>query len=161
RISTLAAQLLGSALMAHMALLALPAAAQAPHTLPASLAPAGTPVLVAKEGGTGEVFSEGVVADWAGNVYFNQQANQDRTMILTVGSDTSKAWRRAADDPNGMWLDSQNRLIICQQKAIVRVKAGATWDNQTDTLYKYTGNNAFNDVTGDSKDNLYFTNFTG
>lgn len=142
---------------------ALPAAAQGPHTLPANLAPAGTPVLIAKEGGATAVFSEGVAADWAGNVYSNQQDNQDRTMILKVGTDTSKAWRKAVDDPNGMWLDPQNRLNICQMKAIVRVKAGATWDNQVDTLYKYptsTGQ-AFNDITGDSKGNLYFTNFQG
>ncbi len=154
RLSLLAALSLGAACSA---------VAQVSHTLPSDLAPAGAPVLLAKEGGTGSVFSEGVAADWAGNVYFNQQDTQDRTMILKVGSDTAKAWRKASDDPNGMWLDSQNRLVICQQNAIVRVKAGETWDSKTDTLYKYpsgTGQ-AFNDVTGDSKDNLYFTNFQG
>ena len=104
-----------------------------------------------------------MAADWSGNIYSNQQDDNDRTMQLKVGADTSKAWRKAVDDPNGMWLDTQNRLVICQKNAIVRVKAGATWDNKTDTLYKYpsgTGQ-AFNDVTGDSKDNLYFTNFQG
>jgi sugar lactone lactonase YvrE len=42
----------------------------------------------------------------------------------------------------------------------VRVKAGAAFDNQTDTLYKNAGQD-LNDVTGDSKGNLFFTNYMG
>ncbi len=134
--------------------------AQTLHTLPPSLAAPGTPELTKRAGGT--VFGEGVVADWQGNVYFNEMGSNNRTMRLKVGEDTAHPWRKAADAPNGMWLDTQNRIIICQAKAIVRVKAGETFDNQTDTLYKYpnSGEN-FNDVTGDSKDNLFFTNFNG
>jgi gluconolactonase len=134
--------------------------AQSPHTLDTSLALPGTPVLTLRQGGN--VFAEGVAADWEGNVYFNEMDNNDRTMRLAVGQDTAKPWRQAKDDPNGMWVDIQNRLVICQTGAIVRVKTGAAFDNQTDTLYKYTsGGQAFNDVTGDSRDNLYFTNFRG
>lgn len=137
------------------------AMAQAPHTLPATLAVPGTPALTKRVGG--DVFGEGVAADWQGNVYFNEMGQNMRTMQLKVGQDTAKVWRQAKDNPNGIWLDTQNRLVICQTRAIVRVKAGAAFDNQTDTLYKYpagTGQD-FNDVTGDSKDNFYFTNFNG
>jgi sugar lactone lactonase YvrE len=144
-------------------LLAAAASGQSPHTLPDSLAAAGAPVLIPRTGGAGAtVFAEGVAADWAGNVYYNEMDNSNKTMRLQAGADTAKFWRQAKDVPNGMWLDTQNRLVICQQKAIVRVKTGAAFDNLTDTLYKYpsAGEN-FNDVTGDSRDNLYFTNFNG
>lgn len=132
-----------------------------PHTLPAALAAPGTPIQIPKQGPG--VFAEGVISDWSGNVYSNEMGNARRTMRLAAGGDTSKAWRSANDAPNGMWVDTQNRIIICQQRAIVRVKAAAVFDNRTDTLYAYpagTGRD-FNDVTGDSKDNLYFTNFEG
>jgi gluconolactonase len=139
------------------------ALAQGPHTLPATIAEPGTPILIPKIGPS--VFAEGVAADWDGNVYSNEMDNARRTMQLKVGADTLKPWRNANDVPNGMWVDTQNRLIICQTRAIVRVKTGATFDNQTDTLYKYPAGapspQDFNDVTGDSRDNLYFTNFNG
>jgi sugar lactone lactonase YvrE len=149
-----------SILAALAFLAALPAAAQVDHTLPNDLAAPGKPTLIPKEGAS--VFGEGVAADWQGNVYSNEMGTADRTMQLKVGADSAKQWRKANDDPNGMWLDSRNNLVICQTRAIVRVKAGAAFDNQTDTLYKYpSGGQDFNDVTGDSKDNLYFTNFNG
>jgi sugar lactone lactonase YvrE len=132
-----------------------------PHTLSATLADPGTPAKVAKQGPS--VFAEGVASDWSGNVYSNEMDMARRTMRLAVGSDTSKAWRTAIDKPNGIWLDQQNRLVICQTRALVRVKAAEVFDNLTDTLYAYpagTGRD-FNDVTGDSQDNLYFTNFEG
>lgn len=132
-----------------------------PHTLPSELAAPGSPVLVPKIGG--DVFGEGVIADWDGNIYNNEMGTNNRTMQLKVGQDTSKPWRTAKDAPNGMWLDTKNRIVICQTRAMVRVKAGSPWDGMTDTLYKYpagTGQD-FNDVTGDSQDNLYFTNFQG
>ncbi|MEO7424967.1 MAG: SMP-30/gluconolactonase/LRE family protein [Fibrobacteria bacterium] len=143
-------------------LLIAAAGAQTPHTLPADLADAGTPVLIPRTGGAGAtVFGEGVTADWQGNVYFGEQDQSNKTMQLKAGQDTAKFWRQAADNPNGMWLDySQNRIVICQQHALVRVKAGAAFDNQTDTLYKNTGQD-LNDVTGDSKGNLFFTNYMG
>jgi gluconolactonase len=133
-----------------------------PHTLPPDLADPGTPVLLPRKGGAGSyVFGEGVASDWQGNVYCNEQDQSNKTMQLKAGQDTVKAWRQAADNPNGMWLDyTQNKLVICQQHAIVRVKAGAAFDNQTDTLYKYDGED-FNDITGDSKGNLFFTNYMG
>jgi sugar lactone lactonase YvrE len=134
--------------------------AQSNHTLPAHLAAPGAPALMPRV--SPMVFGEGVAADWQGNVYFNEMDQNNRTMQVKVGQDSGRIWRQAKDTPNGIWLDTENRLIICQTRAIVRVKAGATFDNKTDTLYKYpnTGEN-FNDVTGDSKDNLYFTNFNG
>lgn len=134
--------------------------AQANHTLPADLAAPGAPSLMPRVGTS--VFAEGVAADWQGNVYFNEMDQNNRTMQVKVGQDSGRIWRQAKDTPNGMWLDTQNRLVICQSRAIVRVKAGAAFDNKTDTLYKYaaTGQD-FNDVTGDSQDNLYFTNFNG
>lgn len=138
----------------------VPAQAQGPHTLDSSLAEPGAPVLTFRQGGN--VFGEGVAADWEGSVYFNEMDNNDRTMRLAAGQDTARPWRQAKDDPNGMWVDTQNRIVICQTGAIVRVKAGASFDNRTDTLFRYvSGGQAFNDVTGDSKDNLYFTNFQG
>src|SRR5688500_10304488 len=102
------------------------ARAQSPHTLPADLANAGTPVLIPRTGGAGAtVFGEGVAADWQGNVYFNELDASNKTMQLKVGQDTAKPWRQAADNPNGLWLDyTQNRIVICQQHALVRVKAG-------------------------------------
>lgn len=141
--------------------LSLAAFAQGDHTLPASLAAPGKAVLIPKVGAG--VFGEGVAADWQGNVYSNEMGTSNKTMRLAVGADTSKPWRQAKDAPNGMWLDTQGRLVICQTRAIVRVKPDAAFDNRTDTLYAYpsgTGQD-FNDVTGDSKDNLYFTNFNG
>lgn len=134
--------------------------AQSAHTLPASLAAPGAAAPLPRVGP--DVFGEGVAADWQGNVYFNEMGSNNRTMQVKAGQDSAKAWRSAKDAPNGIWLDTQNRLIICQAKAIVRVKAGAAFDGKTDTLYKYpnTGSD-FNDVTGDSKDNIYFTNFAG
>lgn len=136
------------------------AVAQAPHSLPATLAVPGTPVLTLRAGA--DVFGEGVAADWQGNVYFNEMGPNNRTMQLKVGQDSARIWRQAKDAPNGMWIDTQNRLVICQTRALVRVKPGSTFDDKTDTLYKYpaTGQD-FNDVSGDSKDNLYFTNFNG
>jgi sugar lactone lactonase YvrE len=148
--------------LAAALLLAASARAQGPHSLPDSLAAPGTPVLIPRSGGAGAiVFGEGVASDWQGNVYFNEQDQSNKTMQLKVGQDTAKPWRQAADNPNGMWLDyMQNRLVICQQKALVRVKAGGAFDNQIDTLYKNTGQD-LNDVTGDSKGNLFFTNYMG
>lgn len=141
--------------------LAAAAQAQSPHTLSPTLADPGTPVLIPRTGGgSGYVFGEGVVADSQGNVYCGEQSSSNKTMQLKVGQDTAKFWRQAADNPSGMWLDPQNRIIICQQHAIVRVKAGAAFDNQTDTLYK-AGGEDFNDITGDSKGNLFFTNYMG
>jgi gluconolactonase len=142
--------------------LAAAARAQSPHTLPADLADAGTPVLIPRTGGGGTtVFGEGVAADWQGNVYFNEQDASNKTMQLKAGQETAKPWRQAADNPNGMWLDyTQDRIVICQQRALVRVKAGSAFDNQTDTLYKNNGQD-LNDVTGDSKGNLFFTNYMG
>jgi sugar lactone lactonase YvrE len=134
--------------------------AQNSHTLPANLAAPGTPVLMPRI--SAPVFAEGVASDWQGNVYFNEMDMNNRTMQVKVGQDSGRIWRQAKDKPNGMWLDTENRIIICQARAIVRVKAGAAFDNKTDTLYKYpaTGQE-FNDVTGDSRNNLYFTNFNG
>jgi gluconolactonase len=153
---------LPDALAAALLLAAAAARAQAAHSLPDSLAAPGTPLLIPRTGGAGAtVFGEGVASDWQGNVYFNEQDQSNKTMQLKAGQDTAKAWRQAADNPNGMWLDyMQNRLVICQQHALVRVKAGAAFDNQTDTLYKNTGQD-LNDVTGDSKGNLFFTNYMG
>lgn len=134
--------------------------AQPNHTLPANLAEPGAPVLTLRV--TDTVFGEGVAADWQGNMYYNEMGPRNRTMILPVGKDSSKAWRNAKDAPNGIWLDSKNGLVICQQHAIIRVKPGATYDNVVDTLYKDSlKGKDFNDVTGDSKDNLFFTNFLG
>ncbi|MDQ3001556.1 MAG: SMP-30/gluconolactonase/LRE family protein [Fibrobacterota bacterium] len=134
--------------------------AQGAHTLPSALAGPGTPALMPRVGGT--VFGEGVASDWQGNVYFNEMGSNNRTMQVKVGQDSGRIWRTAKDAPNGIWLDTQNRLIICQKMAIVRVKPTAVFDGMTDTLYKYSGTGQdFNDVTGDSKDNLYFTNFNG
>lgn len=137
--------------------------AQGNHTLPASLAAPGAPVLIPKVGGN--VFAEGVAADWQGNVYYNEMDANNRTMRLAAGADTCKPWRQAKDAPNGMWIDTQGRILICQVRAIVRVNPGAVFDNRTDTLYAYpAGTGAgqdFNDVTGDSKDNFFFTNFNG
>ena len=137
-------------------------AASTSHSLPTSLADSGAPVLIPRTGGAGNtVFGDGVAADWQGNVYCNEQDRSNKTMQLKAGQDTVKVWRQAADNPNGMWLDySQNKVVICQQHALVRVKAGATFDNQTDTLYKNTGPD-LNDVTGDSRGNLFFTNYMG
>lgn len=138
-------------------------AAQTAHTLPDSLAVAGTsPTLTLRQGGP--VFGEGVAADWQGNVYFNEMGTNNRTMRLLAGQDSSKPWRQAKDAPNGMWLDNANRLIICQTRAIVRANPeGTVFDGITDTLFKDTeaGAQDFNDVTGDSKNNLYFTNYNG
>lgn len=148
--------------LAVVLFLAAMARAQSPHTLDATLADPGTPVLVPRTGGGGAtVFGEGVVADWQGNVYFNEQDASNKTMQLKAGQDTAKPWRQAADNPNGMWLDhAQNRIVICQQHALVRVKAGTAFDNLTDTLYRNTAQD-LNDVTGDSKGNLFFTNYMG
>jgi len=135
-------------------------AAQPNHTLPASLAAPGAPILTPRV--TETVFGEGVAADWQGNVYYNEMGSEKRTMILPVGKDSSKEWRKSVDNPNGMWVDTQNRLVICQSRAIIRVNTGATYDNKVDTLYKvFVDNQEFNDVTGDSHDNLFFTNFQG
>jgi len=61
-----------------------------------------------------------------------------------------------------MWVDTQNRLIICQTRAIIRVNTGATYDNKIDTLFKDSVyKQDFNDVSRDSHDNLFFTNFKG
>jgi sugar lactone lactonase YvrE len=134
--------------------------AQGNHSLSAMLAAPGAPVLMPRV--SASVFSEGVAADWQGNVYFNEMDQNKRTMQVKAGQDSGRIWRQAKDIPNGMWLDTENRLIICQQRAIVRIKAGAAFDNKTDTLYKYaTTGQDLNDVTGDSKDNLYFTNYDG
>jgi sugar lactone lactonase YvrE len=147
--------------LAAALLLASAARAQSPHTLPDSLAAPGTPILIPRTGGAGSfVFGEGVVADWQGNVYFGEQDQSNKTMQLKAGQDTAKFWRQAADNPSGMWLDAQNRIVICHQHALVRVKAGAAFDNKTDTLYKNSGQD-LNDVTGDSKGNLFFTNYMG
>lgn len=143
--------------------LSLGAFAQGNHTLPASLAAPGAPVLLPKVGA--DVFGEGVAADWQGNVYYNEMSPSNRTMRLAAGADTCKPWRQANDPPNGMWIDTQGRLLICQTRALVRVNPGAVFDNRTDTLFAYpSGANTgqdFNDVTGDSRDNFFFTNFNG
>lgn len=136
--------------------------AQSAHTLPDTLAAPGTPVLTPRET-LGTVFAEGVASDWDGNVYFNEMDNNNRTLRLPVAGGEAKVWRQAKDTPNGMWVDPQGRLVICQAKAIVRVSTANPFDGNTDTLYKVTPQTSgdFNDVTGDSKGNLYFTNFSG
>src|SRR5688500_8861907 len=77
--------------------LTLGAFAQENHTLPASLAAPGKPVLIPKVGGN--VFGEGVAAAWHGNVFYNVMDNNKRTMRLAVRADTCKPWRSAADAP--------------------------------------------------------------
>jgi gluconolactonase len=134
---------------------------QSPHTLPSNLAAPGTPTLTLRET-SGTVFAEGVAADWNGNVFFNEMDNNNRTMRLPVAGGEAKIWRQAKDTPNGMWMDPEGRLVICQSKAIVRVSTIHPFDGETDTLYRATGTTGeFNDVTGDSQGNLFFTNFNG
>ena len=61
---------------------------------------------------TGFKFTEGPVADSAGNVYFTDQPN-DRIMKWTVGDNSFSTFMQPAGRANGLEFDGKDHLIAC------------------------------------------------
>jgi gluconolactonase len=88
-------------------LLAFSPARQTPPATQSIVAPGASLVKL----GDGYAFTEGPVADKAGNVYFTDQPN-DRIMLWTVDNKVSE-WLKPAGRSNGMWFDHKGNLISC------------------------------------------------
>ena len=117
-------------------------------------------------------FTEGPAVDRDGNVYFTELVFQ-RIMKLTPKGVLS-VFREGSNNANGMLIDPQGRLVICEGASSQRMGVTQTFKPQVTRTDLKTGTievlaSAYqgkpfdgpNDVTIDSKGRLYFTDLTG
>jgi gluconolactonase len=101
-------------------------------------------------------FTEGPALDAAGNLYFSDYPN-DRIMRLSPDGEVT-VFRQPGGGANGMIVDQQDRLVICQARArrVARLEKDGT---ETVLADKYNGQPFFgpNDVAIDSRGRIYFT----
>jgi len=106
-------------------------------------------------------FPEGPAADLQGNVYFSDISNNK---IYFWNADTNQIvlYRDDFELPNGLMLDAQGRLVVCEmgRKRLVRIEE----DGQITVLAdSYQGKpiNMPNDLWIDSAGGIYFSDFAG
>jgi len=147
-----------------------PAAPSAAEQRPAAAAAAATTSLV--EIATTVAFSEGPAVDRDGNVYFTEIINQ-RIMKLGVDGVLS-TYREPSNVANGMLIDPQGRLVVCEGALFERQgvkRQGTPQVTRTDLetgkieviASGYEGKPFVgpNDVTIDGRGRLYFTDLPG
>lgn len=117
-------------------------------------------------------FTEGPAVDRDGNVYFTDIVNQ---RIFKLGKDGRlSVFREKSNAANGMLIDRQNRLVVCEgalfERPGVRVQGRPRLTRtdlrtgRTEVLAdNYQGRPLVgpNDVTMDGRDRLYFTDLAG
>jgi gluconolactonase len=117
-------------------------------------------------------FTEGPTVDRDGNVYFTELVFQ-RIMKLTPKG-VLTVFREGSNNANGMLIDPQGRLVICEGASSQRMGVLQTFKPQVTRTDLKTGTievlasgyqgkpfDGPNDVTIDSKGRLYFTDLTG
>ena len=117
-------------------------------------------------------FTEGPTVDSDGNVYFTELVFQ-RIMKLTPKGVLS-VFREGSNTANGMLIDPQGRLVICEGAGSQRMGVPQKFKPQVTRTDLKTGKievlasgyqgkpfDGPNDVTIDSKGRLYFTDLTG
>jgi gluconolactonase len=117
-------------------------------------------------------FTEGPVVDRDGNVYFTELVFQ-RIMKLTPKG-VLTVFREGSNNANGMLIDPQGRLVICEGASSQRMGVPQTFKPQVTRTDLKTGRievlatgyqgkpfDGPNDVTIDGKGRLYFTDLTG
>ena len=117
-------------------------------------------------------FTEGPTVDSDGNVYFTELVFQ-RIMKLTPKGVLS-VFREGSNNANGMLIDPQGRLVICEGAASQRMGVPQKFKPQVTRTDLKTGKievlasgyqgktfDGPNYVTIDSKGRLYFTDLTG
>jgi gluconolactonase len=101
-------------------------------------------------------FTEGPALDAAHNLYFSDYPN-DRIMRLSSEGELS-VFRQPSGGANGMIVDQEDRLVICQARArrVARLEKDGT---ETILAETYNGRPFFapNDVAIDSRGRIYFT----
>ena len=121
---------------------------------------------------TAVAFTEGPTVDRDGNVYFTELVFQ-RIMKLTPQGVLS-VFRESSNNANGMLIDPQGRLVVCEGAASQRMGVAQTFKPQVTRTDLQTGHTEVlaenyqgkpfvgpNDVTIDSKGRLYFTDLPG
>ena len=117
-------------------------------------------------------FTEGPTVDRDGNVYFTELVFQ-RIMKLTPQGVLS-VFRERSNNANGMLIDPQGRLVVCEGAASQRMGVAQTFKPQVTRTDLQTGQMEVlaenyqgkpfvgpNDVTMDAKGRLYFTDLPG
>ena len=117
-------------------------------------------------------FTEGPTVDRDGNVFFTELVFQ-RIMKLTPQGVLS-VFRERSNNANGMLIDPQGRLVVCEGAASQRMGVAQTFKPQVTRTDLQTGQMEVlaegyqgkpfvgpNDVTIDSKGRLYFTDLPG
>lgn len=108
-------------------------------------------------------WGEGPAVDRSGNVYFSD-VRTDRIMRLATDG-TLTTYRSPANNPNGMVIDEQDRLVICESGDPVagkppRITRTDLKTGRQDILVDHIDGErikAPNDITLDGKGRLYFT----
>ncbi len=108
-------------------------------------------------------WAEGPTADADGNVYFSD-VRSNRIMKMTPDGALS-TFRYPANNPNGMVIDAQNRLVICESgdptaSLPPRITRTDLASGRSDVLidsFEGARIKAPNDITYDSQGRLYFT----
>ena len=121
---------------------------------------------------TAVAFTEGPTVDRDGNVYFTELVFQ-RIMKLTPQGVLS-VFRERSNNANGMLIDPQGRLVVCEGAASQRMGVPQVFKPQVTRTDLQTGQVEVlaenyqgkpfvgpNDVTIDSKGRLYFTDLPG
>ncbi len=121
---------------------------------------------------TAVAFTEGPTVDRDGNVYFTELVFQ-RIMKLTPQGVLS-VFRERSNNANGMLIDPQGRLVVCEGAASQRMGVAQAFKPQVTRTDLQTGRVEVlaenyqgkpfvgpNDVTIDSKGRLYFTDLPG
>jgi len=106
-------------------------------------------------------FPEGPAADLQGNVYFSDITN-NKIYFWDASSNRVSLFRDDFELPNGLILDAQGRLVVCEmgRKQLVRIEP----DGEITLLANsYEGKpiNMPNDLWIDSTGGIYFSDFAG
>ena len=106
---------------------------------------------------TGYKFTEGPVADAAGNVYFSDIPN-NRIMKYDIREHRESVYRENTGGANGLRFDKQGRLYACEgaSRRITRFADGKV--EPVATLFPFADRlNSPNDLRIDDKGGVYFT----
>ncbi len=104
----------------------------------------------------GMKFTEGPVADGKGNVYYSDIPNN---RIMKWDGKENKAWREESGGANGLKLDAEGNLIVCEGKNKRMTRVSVSDQKVTVLTDAFDGKkyNSPNDVAIDAKGGIYFT----
>ncbi|MEO7426604.1 MAG: SMP-30/gluconolactonase/LRE family protein [Fibrobacteria bacterium] len=127
-------------------------------TLPADIAEPGTKVESVVEGLS---YSEGPAFDPQGNLFFSEDPDVNTGRIWKITPDGVKTTiRDPSDGSNGLQLDPQGRLVICQLDTVCRLESDGSL---TSLVASGSGLNLarVNDLSIGSTGAMFFTNLQG